>query len=91
MKTTLEIADGLFAEMKAASERDKTTLRALFERGARLALLEREQNAKPYVMPDCSVGTPGAPNGGLTDETVAAGGYAALRELAYEDRLQKAQ
>ncbi|MBI1357680.1 MAG: DUF2191 domain-containing protein [Acidobacteria bacterium] len=54
MKTTIEIADGLFDEAKARAAATNTTLRDLVERGLRAVLadpLERE----PYRLPDASV------------------------------------
>jgi hypothetical protein len=84
MKTTLDITDGLFAQAKAISERDKTTLRAIVEEGLRLVVENRNKGYVPYVMPDCSFGEPGARNGGLTPEAIARGGYRALRELAHD-------
>ena len=80
MKTTLDIADGLFAQAKQTAQRDGVTLRALVEDGLRLALKARQQPAKPFKLKDASVGSKGDP--GLTDEAIARGGWAALREMA---------
>ena len=80
MKTTLDIADGLFTQAKQTAERDGVTLRALVEDGLRLALKARQKPAQPFKLKDCSVGSEGAP--GLTDEAIARGGWAALREMA---------
>lgn len=56
MKTTLDLADPLFHAAKALAAQQKTTLRALVEEGLRLVMDQRKQNAaKPYVLPDCSV------------------------------------
>jgi hypothetical protein len=79
MKTTLDIADGLFAQAKLTAQRDGVTLRALVEDGLRLALAARQKPAKPFKLKDCSVGSKGAP--GLTDEAIARGGWAALRDM----------
>lgn len=80
MKTTLDIADGLFAQAKQTAQRDGVTLRALVEDGLRLALAARQSPAKPFKLKDCSVGSKGTR--GLTDEAIARGGWAALRDMA---------
>ncbi len=41
MKTTIEIADDLFARVQKAAKQRKTTFRSLTERGLRLALDEQ--------------------------------------------------
>jgi hypothetical protein len=51
IKTTIDIADGLMVEAKAAARDDGTTLRALVEEGLRLALERRGgQPAKPFEL-----------------------------------------
>lgn len=57
MKTTVEIADPLFAEAKAEARRRGTTVRALIEEGLRRVIVEPQ--ATGYVMPDCSYGSGG--------------------------------
>jgi hypothetical protein len=54
MKTTVEIAEDLFARTREVAQREGTTLRALIEEGLRVALANREQQA-PYRWPDLSV------------------------------------
>lgn len=82
MKTTLDIADGLFAQAKLTAQRDGTTLRALVEDGLRLVLTARQTTAKPFKLKDGSVGVRRNVDSGLTDEAIARGGWAALREMA---------
>jgi hypothetical protein len=43
MKTTIDIADSLFAEAKATAAEQGTTLRSLIEEGLRLSLARRRQ------------------------------------------------
>ena len=63
LKTTIEIADDLFARAQQTARREKTTFRALTEQGLRLVLEERQARPtqwkwKPLVVQ----------GGGLTDE-----------------------
>ena len=62
MKTTLDIADPLFAEAKRIAARDGETLRSLVEQGLRKVLAERSRKAKPFKLRDASFGSPGAPD-----------------------------
>lgn len=54
MKTTIDIADDLFAEAKAEAARRGVTLRSLVEEGLERVL--REVPSQPFVLRDCSVG-----------------------------------
>jgi hypothetical protein len=54
MKTTVEIAEDLFARTREVAQREGTTLRTLIEEGLQVALARREQKA-PYRWPDLSV------------------------------------
>jgi hypothetical protein len=76
MKTTVEIADELFARSREVAQREGMTLRTLIEEGLRAALARRE--LKPsYTWPDLSVG-----GEGLFPE-IAEGGWEALRDRIY--------
>jgi Bacterial antitoxin of type II TA system, VapB len=57
MKTTVVIADALFARAQRASKLRGVTMRELVEEGLR-AVLEKPPTP-PYKMPDCSVGRVG--------------------------------
>lgn len=59
MKTTIDIADALFAEAKATAERERTTLRALVEEGLQDVLKKREVGRPPFHFRDASVGGQG--------------------------------
>ena len=54
MKTTLDIADPLFAEAKRIAARDGETLRSLVEQGLRKVIAERSRKAKPFKLRDAS-------------------------------------
>ena len=57
MKTTVEIADPLFAEAKAEAQRRGVTVRALIEDGLRRVIAE--PTTTRYTLPDLSYGTGG--------------------------------
>lgn len=76
MKTTIEIADALFAEAKVEAQRRGTSMRSLVEEGLR-RLLEERGVQQPYVLEDRSVG------GGVMRPEYLAGGHDALLAAAY--------
>jgi hypothetical protein len=76
MKTTVEIAEDLFARSRDVAQREGITLRALIEEGLRTALAMRERKA-PYRWPDLSV-----PGEGLAPE-IAEGSWELLRDRIY--------
>lgn len=81
MKTTIELADGLFNEAKLQAKRERITLRALLERSLR-AELERVNARKripPFTLRNASFGA-----GGVSEAFVAQGGFARLRDIANE-------
>jgi hypothetical protein len=52
VKTTIDIADGLFQQLKERAQREGTTMRALIERGLRAVLaesLERGPEFRPVT------------------------------------------
>jgi hypothetical protein len=76
MKTTVEIAEDLFARTREVARREGITLRALIEEGLRAALAQRAQKA-PYRWLDLSVA-----GEGLAPE-IAAGTWEPLRDRIY--------
>jgi hypothetical protein len=80
MKTTLDIADPLFAEAKRIATRDGETLRSLVEQGLRKVLAERARRPRPFRLRDCSVGNPGDVS------RYDALSWEEKRELMYGDR-----
>jgi hypothetical protein len=79
MKTTVEIAEDLFARTREVAQREGTTLRALIEEGLRVALARREKKPS-YRWPDLSV-----TGEGLTPE-IEDGSWETLRDRIYVGR-----
>ena len=79
MKTTIEIADDLFARTQAKARRDKTTFRALAEQGLRQVLEEPRRKAGRLSRLVTSRGN------GLTPEFKRAG-WDRLRDEIYRER-----
>lgn len=79
VKTTLEISDSLFKAAKQAARRNKTTMRALVERGLRL-VLEEHGRLKPFRLRDASV------DGDGMHPEAAMMSFASLRAMSYGDR-----
>lgn len=61
MKTTIVIADPLFARAKRLAQRTGRPLRGLVEEGLRM-VIEAEEQRSAYRLRDFSVGRQGAPN-----------------------------
>lgn len=61
MKTTVDIADALFARAKRHAQRTGRPMRALIEQGLQLALLQEEQMER-YELPSCAVGDAADPD-----------------------------
>jgi hypothetical protein len=61
VKTTLDIHDTLLLRAKRLSKRTGRPLRVLVEEGLQHVLAQQSSTTK-YVMRDCSVGDPNAPN-----------------------------
>jgi hypothetical protein len=79
MKTTIEISDPLLAEAKRVAARDRTTLRALIEKGLRSVLKERGRPAR-FTLRDASFR-----GRGLRPEFQGAD-WGRVAEAAYEER-----
>jgi len=65
MKTTIEIADDLFARVQKVARKEKTSFRSLTEQGLRLALRQRQEQARklpPLVTAGGSGRTPAFKN-----------------------------
>ena len=79
MKTTVELPDGL-REAKRVALREKTTVRALIERGLRIAIGGRPPTGKRFTLRDASVGGEGLVAGrSLRD-------WETIRDLIYSER-----
>ncbi len=78
MKTTVEISDALLAEAKRVAMRERTTIRTLIEQGLRQAIAQRKQHGQFRLRKASFKGR------GLG--AAARGGWAQVRNLAYEGR-----
>ena len=79
MKTTIEISDELARLAKAHAARENITLRALIERGLRLAL-HADRHPRQFELRDASV------SGRGLQSPYRDGDWARMREAIYEDR-----
>lgn len=79
MKTTIEISDDLARTAKAHVARENITLRALIERGLRLAL-GADREARHFILRDASVGGKGL------KAPYSDADWARIRESIYEGR-----
>lgn len=79
MKTTLEIATPLLKEAQELARSEGTTLRALVERGLKLALAER-RGRRAFRLRDVSVGGKGL------HPDAAGRSWDELRSRSYEGR-----
>lgn len=80
VKTTIEIADDLFARAQHAARREKTTLRALTEEGLRLVLAKKKEKKATKLPPLVTFG-----GSGLQEE-FRDWNWVRLREEAYRSR-----
>jgi ribosomal protein S5 len=79
MKTTVEIPDALLREAKRVALREKTTVRALIERGLR-AVVAGRRTAKPFTLRPAAFDGDGLVAGrSLRD-------WEAIRDLSYSER-----
>lgn len=79
MKTTIDIAAPILEKAKKLARRERTTLKALVERGLSQVLAERRV-AVPFRLRDASFGDEGLQPG------VQGLSWDRIRELAYEGR-----
>lgn len=79
VKTTVEISDELASEARAFAARENVTLRALVERGLRLALHSRDQN-DALRLRSANVGGRGL------QPPFCDSDWARIRDAAYEGR-----
>ena len=79
MKTTIELADDLVERAKALAVKQRTTLRALVERGL-YEVLSADEEPVPFQLQDASVG-----GRGLRPEFQSADWHR-IRKAAYEGR-----
>ena len=57
MKTTIELGDALFDEVKALARADRRTVRSIFEEALRRYLDDAPKRSEPFVLPDVSYGS----------------------------------
>lgn len=79
MKTTLDISDALLRDARKLAARERTTLRAVVERGLRQVISESRKR-KPFKLRDGSFG-----GRGLRPELRDAS-WGEIRDLIYEGR-----
>lgn len=79
MKTTIEIADALFAEARRLADREGLTLRTLVEQGLRKILSERKERP-PFRLRNVTF-----KGQGLQPE-FQGGSWGRLRQAVYEGR-----
>lgn len=79
LKTTIEISDELARIAKAHAARENITLRALIERGLRLAL-RADRHPRQFELRDASV------SGRGLQAPYRDADWARIREAVYEDR-----
>ena len=80
MKTTIEIADDLFERAQRVAQKEKTTFRALTERGLRLILAEKTNRSPKKLPPLVTVS-----GKGLSPEFKNAG-WDKIRDEIYQGR-----
>ena len=80
MKTTINIPDSLFKQLKEKASRDKSTMKALIQAALRGYLSDTRKGRKKFKLKDGSVSGEGMMPG--LDES----DWAKIRELAYEGR-----
>lgn len=79
MKTTIDLSDDLFHEVKQLAAAEGTTMRSLLEEGLR-AVIAQHRDSRRFALRDQSV-----PGSGLTAEFANAS-WARIRDAGYGDR-----
>lgn len=79
MKTTIDLADALFLEVKDLSERRKTTFRAIVEAALRRFLAQEREARSAFRLRDAAVHGQGLQPG------LSEGNWGQLRALIYEE------
>ena len=80
MRTTVDIPEGLFQELREKAGREKTTLKALIHAALRSFLSAGRRGQTGFKLKDGSVSGHGLARG------LEEGNWRQLRELAYEGR-----
>ena len=79
MKTTVQIPDSLFEEVRGLAARDNTTLKAMVEEGLRKVVAERREG-KPFKLRRASF------KGNGLQPHLDGAGWDRIRELGYDGR-----
>jgi hypothetical protein len=80
MKTTVDIPDPLFEDLRRRAARDKTTMRALINMALRQFLDSKRRAGKPFKLKDGSFRGQGFAPG------IEPGDWEQIRDLIYEGR-----
>ncbi|HYE61821.1 MAG TPA: ribbon-helix-helix protein, CopG family [Phycisphaerales bacterium] len=80
MKTTVEISDALFEQLRKRAQKEGATMRELIEAALRAFLTPPPRERKPFRLKDGSVGGRGLQPG------VDLSNWSHIRDLAYQGR-----
>jgi hypothetical protein len=80
VKTTIDIADGLFEDARRLARQQKTTLKAVVEASLRKYISEAKPKAKRFVLRD------GSFKGNGLQPGIREGDWEQLRAMIYEGR-----
>ncbi|HXE90342.1 MAG TPA: type II toxin-antitoxin system VapB family antitoxin [Terriglobales bacterium] len=80
MKTTIQIPDSLFEEIRRLAQREHTTLKALVEQGLRRILTERKRRGGGFRLRRATF------KGQGLQPPVAGASWEQIRDLSYEGR-----
>lgn len=79
MKTTVDIADALYDEVRRAAHEESTTVKALVEEGLRHTLAERRRRA-PFILRNATF------KGNGLQSAFSSASWDQIRNAAYEGR-----